>query len=237
MINIAICDDCEADAVKIKEIIENNYNKNKVTTSVFFSGSDLLKSRIFFDIIFLDIELNGENGIDIGNKIKELFYYTLIIYVTHYDSFYSDAFSLHAFQYILKPFNKDNLCNVTEDAINYVKNKRVQNTICLDINNEVINLKLQEIFYLEFVDKKVKVVSEYNIIYLRVSLKYIFSKVKDYDFGIPHKAYIVNFNYIKNIKGNEIILVNSEHIPIAQKRAAIFKKQFNDFLHRIYFVL
>lgn len=133
MINIAICDDCEADAVKIKEIIENNYNKNKVTTSVFFSGSDLLKSRIFFDIIFLDIELNGENGIDIGNKIKELFYYTLIIYVTHYDSFYSDAFSLHAFQYILKPFNKDNLCNVTEDAINYVKNKRVQNTICLDL--------------------------------------------------------------------------------------------------------
>ena len=165
---------------------------------MFFSGSDLLKSRIFFDIIFLDIELNGENGIDIGNKIKELFYYTLIIYVTHYDSFYSDAFSLHAFQYILKPFNKDNLCNVTEDAINYVKNKRVQNTICLDINNEVINLKLQEIFYFEFVDRKVKVVSEYNIIYLRVSLKYIFSKVKDYDFGIPHKAYIVNFNYIKN---------------------------------------
>ena len=47
----------------------------------------------------------------------------------------------------------------------------------------------------------------------------------------------MNFNYIKNIKGNEIILVNSEHIPIAQKRAAIFKKQFNDFLHRIYFVL
>ena len=48
---------------------------------------------------------------------------------------------------------------------------------------------------------------------------------------------LVNFYYVKGIKNNEIVLENQKNIPIAQKRAAKFRKEFFDFLHKVYYVL
>lgn len=73
--------------------------------------------------------------------------------------------------------------------------------------------------------------------YLRISLKTIYERVKEYNFGMPHKAFLVNFYYVKGIKNNEIVLENQKNIPIAQKRAAKFRKEFFDFLHKVYYVL
>lgn len=236
MISIAICDDCKEDALKIKSIIDK-CSTSKVIIEVFFRGKKLLDRNRFFDIVFLDIELVDENGIDIGNKIKEKFYQTIIVYVTNFNSFYSEAFSVHAYQYILKPFEEGMINKVLNDAIGQITNMRSQNTICLDINNEIVDLELRKIIYFEFVDRKVKVVSQKEVKYLRISLKVIYDNIKDYDFGMPHKAFIVNFFYVKGIRSNEILLENNENIPIAQKRAATFKKNFYDYLNKVYYVL
>lgn len=236
MISVAICDDFESDILNIRNVIDKYY-KNKVIVEIFSRGEKLLDSNKFFDIVFLDIELADENGIEIGNKIKEKYYQTIIIYVTNYNSYYSDAFSVHAYQYILKPFKENLICKVIEEAIRHITNIRSQNTVSIDINNELVNLELRKIIYFEFVDRKVKVVSQNGTNYLRISLKSVYDKVKDYDFEMPHKAFIVNFFYVKGIKNNEILLENLDTILIAQKRAAIFKKEFYNFLHKVYYVL
>ena len=46
--------------------------------------------------------------------------------------------------------------------------------------------------------------------YLRISLKTIYERVKEYNFGMPHKAFLVNFYYVKGIKNNEIVLENQK---------------------------
>lgn len=236
MINISICDDCEEDALRIKRIIEKQY-QNTVKIDIFLKGKYLLESKKYFDIVFLDIELTDENGIDIGNRLKEKFYQTIIIYVTSYSSYYSDAFSVHAYQYILKPFEEYEIKKVLDEAIGQVTKMQSQNTICLDVNNEIVVLVLRDIIYFEFVERKVKVVTKNGDKYLRISLKTIYERVKEYNFGMPHKAFLVNFYYVKGIKNNEIVLENQKNIPIAQKRAAKFRKEFFDFLHKVYYVL
>lgn len=236
MINISICDDCEEDALRIKRIIEKQY-QNTVKIDIFLKGKYLLESKKYFDIVFLDIELTDENGIDIGNRLKEKFYQTIIIYVTSYSSYYSDAFSVHAYQYILKPFEEYEIKKVLDEAIGQVTKMQSQNTICLDVNNEIVVLVLRDIIYFEFAERKVKVVTKNGDKYLRISLKTIYERVKEYNFGMPHKAFLVNFYYVKGIKNNEIVLENQKNIPIAQKRAAKFRKEFFDFLHKVYYVL
>ena len=53
MINISICDDCEEDALRIKRIIEKQY-QNTVKIDIFLKGKYLLESKKYFDIVFLD---------------------------------------------------------------------------------------------------------------------------------------------------------------------------------------
>lgn len=121
------------------------------------------------------------------------------------------------------------------EAVNYINNVVSQNVVLLDVENDVVRLKLQDIYYFEFVNRKVKVVSNHdNDVYIRTSLKNILEKIQDDNFGVPHKAFIVNYFYIKRIKGNSIWLLNEETIPVAQKRAANFKKEYFDFLHKVY---
>lgn len=236
MISVAICDDCKNDALEIKNIIDRHY-KSQTNAQIFSSGKNLLASKTRFDLVFLDIDLATENGIDISNKLIANYPQITIIFVTNYKSFYPEAFSVHAYQYVIKPVENDNFKKILEEAISHVKNIYSQNTICLDINNEIVNIDLREIIFFEFTNRKVKMVKQNEVKFLRTSLKYIYENVKAFDFGMPHKAFIVNYFHIKAINGIDLLLDNSEHIPIAQKRAAVFKKEFYNFLHRVYYVL
>lgn len=239
MINIAICDDSLEDADEIRKIIINALYKRKYEYEIdlYSCGENLLSNWKSFHIVFLDIEMNGKNGIDIGNIIKTCYIKTKIIYVTSYNSYYIDAFAVHAFQYIIKPIIECQIRKVLYEAIKQIHSMVLLNTVILDINGEVINLDIQNIYYFEFINRKVKAVSVDNIIYIKTSLKYIYEKIYDYDFRMPHKAFIVNFLMIKRIKNNELILLNNESIPIAQKRASKLKKDYYHFLNSLYNVL
>ena len=62
------------------------------------------------------------------------------------------------------------------------------------------------------------------------SLKELYEKFNKYNFESPHKSFIVNMLYVKRIKGFDILLENGDIVPLAQKRAVVFKNRFNDFL-------
>ncbi len=105
MLNIAICDDEINILNKTKEILEN-YKKQSISVEVFLKGEDLVESDSNFDIIFLDIDMTGINGIETARLIREKDKKVKIIYVTNYTDYTSSAFSVHAFGYLLKPVNE-----------------------------------------------------------------------------------------------------------------------------------
>ena len=63
----------------------------------------MLESEEKFDIIFLDIDMGGINGIETAKKIRIYDKKVKIIYVTNYTDYTSSAFSVHAFGYLVKP--------------------------------------------------------------------------------------------------------------------------------------
>lgn len=236
MINIAICDDDEKDITLLEEVI-TDVLKNKDINFVidkYENGITLIDNWKAYDIVFLDIEMMGENGLDIGNKIKKRNIQTKIIYVTNYDLYYAEAFSIHAFQYILKPINSKKIADTLYEAINYVNGTSLHNFVTLSDMGDVINIKSSEIIYFEFVQRKVKLTTGNKEYFIKTSLKRIYEKVEDWGFGVPHKAFIVNFLKITNLKQNSLIMSNGDDIPIAQKRASEFRKQYLRFLNELY---
>ena len=119
MYKIAVCDDEEAVAAQVKELI-TEWNPS-VDVVCFSSGEELLENYQSYEAVFLDIDMAGMNGIETGKAIRKMDKDTKIVYLTAYRDYVSGAFGVHAFQYLLKPVNKKTIWNVLEEIFRYMK--------------------------------------------------------------------------------------------------------------------
>lgn len=109
VIEIAICDDEKIITSDIEDklnIISKKMNIS-VNIEVFFDGSTLtdyiINQKAKYDIIYIDIEMEKENGVDAARKIRQYDKNVLLIYVTNYESFAKEVFEVSAFRFITKP--------------------------------------------------------------------------------------------------------------------------------------
>lgn len=111
MLSIAICDDDIQTTGKMESIIQKMAKQNLVNieTEVFWDGKSLVDAIINknnFDLIYLDIEMDKEDGISAAKKIREYDKNVLIIYVTSHENHMKESFSVHPFQFLVKPVNE-----------------------------------------------------------------------------------------------------------------------------------
>ena len=73
------------------------------------------------DAVFLDIDMQGMNGIETGKAIRSVDTDVKIVYLTAYRDYVAGAFGVHAFQYLLKPVNRQEIINVLEEIFRYME--------------------------------------------------------------------------------------------------------------------
>ena len=108
MIKIGICDDDKNIIQKIKDYI-SEYKGDKCTIESYNSGEELIENKKKFDVIFLDIDMEGIYGIETGKKIRDYDKNVKIIYVTSFTDYVNLAFKVHAFLYLNKPIQKEEI--------------------------------------------------------------------------------------------------------------------------------
>ena len=117
---IAICDD---DPMIIKELqkdLEQYFRKHHLSCppiSQFTSGEALLNNKEEKDIVFLDVEMPGLNGIYVGNTLRERYPNILIFIVTSFMEYLDDAMRFHVFRYLSKPIDRQRLFRNLDDAL------------------------------------------------------------------------------------------------------------------------
>ena len=112
---IAVCDDDETAVSFLRELIET-YPKQKLCADGYSSGEDLLRSGHVYDLIFLDIDMRGIDGIETARRIRVHDRKVKIVYVTSYKEYAGRAFSVHAFGYLLKPVKQEKLWKQIEEC-------------------------------------------------------------------------------------------------------------------------
>lgn len=125
---ICVCDDDKYTAEKIRDLIKEQTSEYQI--DVFSCGEDVLAGGSF-DIAFLDIQMSGASGIDTAAELKKRFPDIIIIFISSYSDYVTDAFSLEVFQYLVKPVDRDKFCEVFHKALeSYKKNSlSAQNTL------------------------------------------------------------------------------------------------------------
>lgn len=113
---IAVCDDDETAVSFLRELIES-YPKQGFCVDGYSSGEELLGAGCIYDMIFLDIDMKGIDGIETARRIRAHDRKVKIVYVTSYKEYAGRAFSVHAFGYLLKPVKQEKVWKQVEDAM------------------------------------------------------------------------------------------------------------------------
>ncbi|MGM0379689.1 MAG: LytR/AlgR family response regulator transcription factor [Bacillota bacterium] len=174
------------------------------------SGKDVLPmvKKYKPDAIFLDINLQRYSGLIIARKLLKLNNPPMIIFVTALNEHAVEGFDIGATDYIVKPIIEERFKKSIKRIRNKISNKSDKfkkeylrndlKKIVVKKQDKIYLLDIEEIIYLEYKNKKIKVFTKNNVYYHNNSLKK-FVKENPNNFIRIHKSFIVNCNFIKEI--------------------------------------
>ena len=224
--NIAVCDDEPQILASTKAYLEE-YPMD-LSVNVFSSGEQLLKSSITYEIILLDIDMQGKNGIDTAAEIRKNDKQVKIIYITNYTDYTIFAFAVHAFAYLLKPLNKQELFAQLDEAFSYMKSE--PQFLEFDTSEGILKIGTTDILYFEYLGRLVMLHTQEKVYSMRKKITVLAKELEPFDFCMPHKSFIVNLSAIKRISGYDIYLTDEARIPLSQKKSSAFRRTLNQYL-------
>lgn len=229
MYRIAICDD-NADIIHSMRELINEYLEEDCVIDTYDSGLDVVREYKAYAILFLDIDIGDITGIELAGMIRKRDRDALIVFITNYTQYYRPAFAVHAFDYLVKPITRERLFKVMDEIREYKKEET--GTVCFRGEAGIIQFKIRDIFYFEYVERKVKVVTSDREFLLCHTMSEIKARMDENEFTAPHRAFLISLGKVVSIKGYDIVMENGDYIPLAQKKAAAFKKNFSQYLYK-----
>lgn len=232
---IGICDDNISVCSEIEESIYRYFKdkEDKVDVNVWSSGEALipdLKRGEVLDILFLDIELSGIDGIDIGRCIRDDMDNCImqIVYISAKTSYAMELFKVHPFDFLVKPLSEEKIHSVLQKML-HIRKCDMGFFKYMSHGNENA-IQYRDIFYLNSNDKHIE------IHLIDGNTKTYVGKLRDEESKLPNwfsrtsQSYIVNMKYIKSCTREEIILENGSLITISAKYRLTFRQSFSRFL-------
>lgn len=156
------------------------------------------------DLVFLDVEMPGVNGMETAESLMELKKPPLLVFATAYPQFAVQAFRFEAVDYLLKPYDENQLTQTITriEKILFGEAKKEQETANkLGIENEdgVVYLEPNDILYIHCEDKQVKIMTVSKTFFTKKTLKDLESKLIPFGFFRVHKSYLINLNHVSQI--------------------------------------
>lgn len=232
MINVAIVDDCQTDIETLKKALLTLQNDFSVEFNIFQfqSGTSLLLNyESKYDLIFLDIELVNENGIQIARDLRKIDKTVIIIFVTNVAKYAAEGYEVDALDFIVKPVNKSALKLKMSRIISRLHKTKSDTIIIKSIQDEVIKLSIERIMYVEVDDHYVIFHTTDGIFKEYQSLKQIKNQLPEKTFVYCNRGTLVNLSYVKSIK-KDMCLINDESIPISRPQKNNFINAYVEFL-------
>ena len=224
---IAICDDEK----NIRELIGDKVIKQYPEAEIIFfqSGEELLLVDESIDILFLDIQMSGIDGMETARELRKKDKRVILVFVTAVEEYVFQAFDVGAFNYIVKPIDDGKFSDVLHRAVDEwssqnINEKEPEERYVL-INNSGVHTKviLDEIVYAEVFNRKVVIHK------LDGEIEY-YGKMSDLEslagdsFFRPHRAYLINFKYVEKYDATTIYLERGTVLMAKQNYPEFVKK-------------
>ena len=224
--DIAVVDDEKAIREHICGLVEEQQPESRI--EAYATGGELLASGKRFDIVFLDIQMEGMNGIEAARNLREKnanlgVEDTVLVFITGIKDYVFDAFDLYAFQYLLKPIDERKFAEVLEKAAREAAKKKERRVLFIKSRN--LTLDQSEILYIESRAKKVEIHTVRQTIEIYAAMDELEGQLGE-NFYRCHRAYIVNMDCITEYDGESITLTNGDRVYLTKKKYGEFVKAY-----------
>lgn len=219
MIKFAICDDEPQMAREIADQLAGYMKETDCDYSVdcFSSGHALLKSSDEFDVIFLDIQMERPDGMETATLLRRRESRSLLIFVTVLKDRVFDVFPLEAFDYLLKPLDRDRFRRTMDRALRWLERDAAKNLVIQRGSGCQIVL-LSDILYCEVLGRKIYIHKKDGIVLDYYDRLEDLEQRVDSRFFKCHRSYLVNLDYVGGCQDGQVLLSQGERIPVSRLR-------------------
>ena len=235
MIKIAFCDDDMEVLHQMNELLDRyRVERNEdITYAAFQSPFELLteiEKGIRPDILFLDVVMPGQNGMDVAKEIRQYDTNMKIIFLTSSPEFAVESYSVGAYFYQLKPIWEESFFRLM-DAVLAECEKKKKNSLILRSKDGITRIDLQQLEYCEVLGRKLLFHLENGAVLESAgSLDDLAGQLMQHsNFFRPHRSFLVNMEYIQNISSRSIKMVNDAEIPIPHGKCSEIKNTYMEY--------
>lgn len=242
---IIICDDEPAMRNILSEKIRKIQSTDEVLTCA--SGEELLQMPRP-DILFLDIQMPGQNGMETARAIRKKDKHMVLVFITALEEYVYEAFDVNAFHYLVKPFSDEKLEEVLRHAVESLEEQRLYGEVlpggsamkeavsgknesqnaenrCFYVKNggTRIRIKIADIIYAEVFNRKIVLHTKDRDVEYYGKLGELEARAGE-DFFRPHRAYLINMKYVVKYDAHTIwtergsVIMSKKQFPIFVKR-------------------
>lgn len=191
----------------------------------FSDGESLLADKGKKDIVFLDIEMPGMNGIYVGNELKKANSNIIVFIITSYSEYLDEAMRFHVFRYLSKPLDMQRLFRNMKDAI------ELYNTISVKIPVEtktgVHTLPASSVITIEAHGRKVIVHTTKCDLDSIHTIQYWAELLPGNCFFQTHRSFIVNFEHVTDFDHSLVHMAGGQfHAYLTRRKYNLFKEAY-----------
>ena len=237
MLKIAICDDDEISLSFIKQTLHSysKETKTNILVDTFQQGEDLLKSNLekHYHILILDIMMPNMDGIELAKELRKQEEDSFLIFLTSSDEYTKDAYQVDAIHYLMKPVKPEKLLSVIGKLKLYLP-QLDEKPILVPTKDGLIRLVKDHIVYVEHINHVIYFHTNDGATVTSLTSSLTLSEVAEQltiyeNFFQPHRAYIVNMDYISSISKTDLLLTNEKMIPIPSRRSVEIRRQYTSY--------
>ena len=231
--NIAIVDDDPTIRISLRHFLHKWHSENGLPLDMIeYDGGDEFLSDYKnheFDIVFMDIFMDRKNGIDTAMEMRRTDKNIVLVFLTSSTDHMPDAFSVHAFGYLIKPLFPDKLYQVMND-IRSILSPEEEPYLTVTTGKLELSINYSEILYINSD-------SNYCIIHCpeptkcRGPFSTLCEPLAEHDdFCMINRGIIVNMAHVKSCDSTCVMLDNGDNLPVNTKKSAAIKQRITAYM-------
>ena len=214
----AIVEDSKPDAERLKQLLKKAFENENISCSCFASGDEFLRAgwREGYQVVFLDICMEGTNGIETAQRLRAADPDLLIVFVTSSPEYVWDAFPVHPFDYLLKPYKEEKFEQLAGELRRVLC--RQQPELEVRIARQIVRLPLTKIYYATAQNHYVRVVTDDGECRATANFAQVQEQLQTQpEFLVCNRGVIINMSKVLRFEGDCIEMLDGTHLPVRQK--------------------